>query len=295
LRGFAQFSVLAGTLLCLYTYGRMHELARERLRRSRAELEKANRELQLSQQKLMVSEKMAALGRLTAGMAHEINSTLAGAINSLELARVDTEALEASPVAQDETGELIGEVRESVALALTALGKIADFVRRMRGQTSVSEGASGSTFSPGDEASTVLRLLQVALLEKRVSLRADIAEGGRLRGDPARFGQIVQNLVTNAADAYDGEPGAVDVRVFPMDSEVIVEVEDEGSGIPADIRGHIFDHFFTTKEVGKGTGLGLAMVHDLATQYFGGSIEFDSQVGQGTRFIVRLPAAEESA
>ena len=90
-RALSQSSVLAGTLLSIYSYARMHELARERLRRSRGDLQRANAELRLSQQKLIVSEKMAALGRLTAGMAHEINSTLAGAINSVELAHYDAD------------------------------------------------------------------------------------------------------------------------------------------------------------------------------------------------------------
>ena len=296
LRAVAQFTVLACTTLCLFTYGRMHELARMRLRGSRAELEEANRELQLSQQKLVLSEKMAALGRLTAGMAHEINSTLAGAINSLELARVDTDAL--APEVQRYGGEAVElnrEVSESVGLALTALGKIAAFVKRMRGQTSAFQVDEHTVFSATEEAETVLRLLQVTMLDRRISLETDIGPEASLRGDPARFGQIVQNLVTNAIDAYEGRPGKVAVRVGAEDGVVRLEVEDEGSGIPEETQGRIYDHFFTTKGIGEGTGLGLALVHDLATGYFGGSIEFDSEVGRGTRFLVRLPAAPNEA
>lgn len=297
LRGIAQLSVLVATLLCLYTYGRINEQARMRLRRSRAQLEQAHRELQLSHQKLVVSEKMAALGRLSAGMAHEINSTLAGAINSVELARGDAESLE-SALERDgftspEVPELAEEMRDSLHLASTALDKIAAFVRRMRGQTSMAHEGTDQTFCAADEARTVLRLLQVTLVEKRVTLEAEIGAGVWLRGDPARFGQIVQNLVTNAVDAYEGEPGSVRVRIAPEEDRVVVEVEDRGSGIPEPIRDRIFDHFFTTKGVGEGTGLGLALVHDLATKYFGGSIEFDTEVGRGTRFTVRLPAAKE--
>jgi signal transduction histidine kinase len=184
-------------------------------------------------------------------------------------------------------------VRDSVALALTALGKIAAFVKRMRGQTSAVEADASSTFSAVEEAETVLRLLQVSLVETQVTLQAEIGPDAMLRGDAARFGQILQNLVDNAADAYEGAPGTIVVRVFPMDGSVWVEVEDFGSGIPEGIRDRIFDHFFTTKEVGKGTGLGLALVHDLATGYFGGTIEFETEEGLGTRFLVRLPAAAE--
>jgi signal transduction histidine kinase len=292
LRALAQLTVLACTTLCLFTYGRMHELARQRLRASRGDLEQANRELQLSQQKLVLSEKMAALGRLTAGMAHEINSTLAGAINSLELARVDSDAL--APEVEKCGGEAVAlnrEVVESIALSLTALAKIAAFVKRMRGQTSAFQVDEHTTFSATDEAETVLRLLQVSMLDRRITLETDIGRDARLRGDPARFGQIVQNLVTNAIDAYEGRPGKVQVRVGGEDGQVRLEVADEGSGIPEEIRGRIFEHFFTTKGIGEGTGLGLALVHDLATGYFGGTIEFDSEVGRGTRFLVRLPAA----
>jgi signal transduction histidine kinase len=147
------------------------------------------------------------------------------------------------------------------------------------------------TFSPADEARTVLRLLQVELVERRVTLRTLISGGGALRGDPARFGQIVQNLVSNAVDAYVGAPGVVEVRIVNESEWILVEVSDEGTGIAPEIRDRIFEHFFTTKGVGEGTGLGLALVHDLATEYFGGSVDFESEVGRGTRFMVRLPAA----
>lgn len=294
LRGVAQLSVLVTTLLCLYTYGRINEQARLRLRRSRAQLQEANRELQLSHQKLIVSEKMAALGRLSAGMAHEINSTLAGAINSVELARADADALESQLPEAQGLAALTAEMRDSLHLASTALEKIAAFVRRMRGQTSLGDQAADQTFSPAEEADTVLKLLQVSLVERGVTLETAIDHRACLRGDPARFGQIVQNLVTNAMDAYEGAPGRIRVRIIPEADWVVVEVEDHGSGIAEAIRGRIFDHFFTTKGVGEGTGLGLALVHDLVTKYFGGTIEFDTEVGRGTRFTVRLPAAKEA-
>ena len=96
-------------------------------------------------------------------------------------------------------------------------------------------------------------------------------------------------FVSNAVDAYDAPGNVVEVRVFSLEGNLVLEVEDRGSGIPEEIRDRIFDHFFTTKDVGKGSGLGLALVHDLVTEYFGGSIELRTAVGSGTCFTVRLP------
>jgi signal transduction histidine kinase len=107
---------------------------------------------------------------------------------------------------------------------------------------------------------------------------------------------VILNLIMNAADAIleanrarGREKGSITVSTRLEADDVVVRVSDDGTGIPEKIRDRIFDYFFTTKEVGKGTGQGLAIAHSVIVKKHGGSIEFESEVGKGTTFIVRLP------
>lgn len=288
----AQGSVLVCTLLVLVTYAWMHETARARLRRSREELEQAHARLVESQQQLVVSEKMAALGRVTAGMAHEINSSLAGASSALELAQIGAddlrEAILDPALSGAERLALLDDLVDSTELGRTALRRIAEFVRRMQGQTRPTESAR-RRFSPATEAQTVLRLFEGPFMAQGVRVHAALDPLAGLFGDPGRFGQIVQNLVANAVDACRGRDAEVRVRLFREGESVVLEVEDGGQGIPEEIRTRVFDYLFTTKGIGEGTGLGLALVHDVVTEHFGGTITFTSEVGQGTCFRVALP------
>jgi signal transduction histidine kinase len=113
-----------------------------------------------------------------------------------------------------------------------------------------------------------------------------------LHGDPTRFSQVVSNLLVNALDACEGKTdGFVSVRLAGTDTEVRLEVHDNGVGITEDIQQKIFEPMFTTKEVGQGTGLGLAVVHDIVHGGFGGDIEVQSEPVQGTTFTVRFPVS----
>src|SRR5690606_37329296 len=99
----------------------------------------------------------------------------------------------------------------------------------------------------------------------------------------------LQNLISNAVDAYEGEAGDVWVRARNEAGSVVLEIDDKGCGIPEAIRPKIFDYLFTTKDVGKGTGLGLSIVHSIVTSHFHGDISVVSEPGVGTRFTVRFP------
>src|SRR5690606_21899310 len=123
-------------------------------------------------------------------------------------------------------------------------------------------------FDPGAEIETTLALLQHRLVEESIAVTTDLEPGIRLVGDQGRFALLVQNLVANAIDACEGRVGEVEVRLRSGAGSVTLEVEDRGCGIPEDVRGRIFDFLFTTKEVGKGTGLGLATVHNVVTKDF---------------------------
>ncbi|WP_158263710.1 PAS domain S-box protein [Deinococcus arcticus] len=254
--------------------------------------------LQASQARLLSSEKLAGLGRLTAGLAHEINTPLAATLNELhEATRLVQEYRDSvghAGVTDDDHREIARELAASVDAAQRNLTRIGDFIRKIRGHTrdTVSQRRTFDAVAGVEDTLTMLaheaRAAKVNLLFERPR------EGVTLQGEPGRLTQVVTNLVVNAIHACP--PGAdVTVRFAVREGTRTLEVEDTGSGIPGDVLGRIFEPMFTTKEVGKGTGLGLSIIHDIVTGHFGGDILVDTRLGQGTTFTVTFPEAAEPA
>jgi signal transduction histidine kinase len=273
-------------------YQEQRETARA-LRGRSLELESANAELRASQERLLVSEKMAALGRVTAGIAHEINSPLGGILNNLQMARSYAEEYLASAAdpevtAADHRG-IAEDLIDTLKLAEQSTRKVGQFVRTIKDQTRAATPRGRERFDPSREIDSTLILMSHTLRAHGLVLHTSVEDGLSLRGDPGKFALVVQNLLSNALDAYDGSPGEMWLRLNRRDGAVILEVEDRGCGIPEEIRGRIFDYLFTTKEVGKGTGLGLSIVHSVVTTHFEGEIEVETEPGAGTTFRVRLP------
>jgi signal transduction histidine kinase len=260
------------------------------------QLEQAYRDLQASQQHLLVSEKMAALGRVTAGIAHEINSPLGGIMNSLQLARDLTHEYERSlgdpDVSADDHRQIADELKQTLALAEQAATRVGQFVRNIKAQTRAQAESHTDTFEVQPETESTMQLLAHLLRERGVRPVLSLQPWLRVRGDASRFALVLQNLVTNAMDAYEDRGGEVHVRASQRDGRVVVEVQDFGAGIPQEIRSRIFDYLFTTKDVGRGTGLGLSIVHSLVTGHFRGEIHVASEVGVGTTFTVVFPLSD---
>jgi signal transduction histidine kinase len=267
------------------------------LRLQQSELERAYHDLSESQEQLLVSEKMAALGRITAGIAHEINSPLGGILNGLEVVRGYAEEYLASIADAEVTAEdhraIATDMLETLSLTEGATRKVAQFVRSIKAQTRAGEPSTQTPFDPKTEVESTVLLLYHHMRELSITLEMQLENGLILTGDPGKFGLVVQNLVTNAIDAYEDQPGAVLVRLHGDGADVVLEVEDHGCGIADEIRGRIFDYLFTTKEIGRGTGLGLSMVHSIVTSHFRGDISLRSRVGGGTRFTLRFPTSAE--
>ncbi|WP_407571529.1 PAS domain S-box protein [Deinococcus altitudinis] len=253
--------------------------------------------LKVSQDRLTSSEKLASLGRLTAGLAHEINTPLAATMNYLHLARglaVEYQtSIGQAQVTDDDHGEIAAELLGLLDEANGTTTRIGEFIRQMRGHT--RDTVSGVTeFDPARLAADTLSMLAHEARAAKVELHLESSRRRLvIRGEPVRFTQVLTNLVINAVHACEGLGGRqarVDVRFVPQAQGVTLEVEDNGTGIPPEVLPKIFDPLFTTKDVGKGTGLGLAIIHDIVQGHFGGEITVRTKVGAGTVFSVAFRA-----
>lgn len=257
-----------------------------------AELEKAYAELHASQERLLISEKMAALGRVTAGIAHEINSPLGSILNCLQLAITYSHEYRQSALDPEVTPEdhvaIATDLLETLKLAEEATRRVGQFVRTIKGQTRMEEERV-TPFNPAETIRTTLNLLEHDRADRRVRIVPELATGIEMRGDANKFAVVVQNLVSNAIDSYEGAPGTVVVRLSAEGGQVRLEVEDRGSGIREEVRPRIFDYLFTTKDIGQGTGLGLSLVHSIVTSTFHGTIDYRTEIGAGTTFVVTIP------
>jgi signal transduction histidine kinase len=274
---------------------RLHNAEKQRAQ----ELEQAYRTLQANQAQLLISEKMASLGRLTAGIAHEMNTPLAAVRAALvEMEKLVNEyqtSIGDADVTPDDHRGIAQEMQQALRLAGGAAERAASFVRGIKTQTRDLAAHDSQRFNAVPVIRETLLLLGHTLRAGKCKADFEPAvEKVELDGSPGRLAQVITNLVTNAADACAAKGGgSITVRVTPRAHEVELQVRDTGSGIPPEIIPKIFDPMFTTKPFGQGTGLGLAIVHDIVTGEFGGTIQVTSQIDQATTFILRFPKLKE--
>ena len=259
---------------------------------------------------LLESRRLASLGQLTAGIAHEIKNPLNFVNNfgrlSVELADELREELEANrerPVAEvlDGVGEVLGDLARNAA-RITQHGERADrIVRTML----LHAGSNAGQRQPTDLNALVLDYLNLAFHAMRASspdLRVTIEKDlhpdlGDVSLVPQEIGRVVINLLTNAfyavreRAAHEGAGYVPTVTIATQDAGEAVEitVSDNGGGMPEDVRARIFEPFFTTKPAGAGTGLGLSLSHEIVTTNHGGAMQVRSEVGESSTFVVTLP------
>jgi signal transduction histidine kinase len=271
----------------------------QELERSLAELGRAYDDLQRSQENLVRAEKMAALGRLTAGIAHEINTPLGAALNSLkvlaELADEYAGSIGDPTVDERDHRELAGELRELVRNVTAWTGKAAGYIRSIKAHTRTMGGGEERSFDLAQLIEDTRRLLAHRLRISSCTLAVDCPPGVTVYGDPGKLGQVLTNLITNAVDAYEDQgaaEGMIQIGVRTTPEGVEIAVEDRGCGVAAENLERIFEELFTTKPPGKGTGLGLPISRDIVSDCFGGRILVASAPGRGSRFTVALPHRE---
>jgi signal transduction histidine kinase len=274
-----------------------------KLSSSLSELEQAYRALEHSQDQLVRAEKMAALGRLTAGIAHEMNTPLGASLNSLKLLQelVDeyTSSIGDPDVNESDHCDIATEMAETVKATREWVEKASFHIRSLKGQTRDLRRGQTIEFSVLQTIEETIVLVSHRLrLSECTVVTACTSPNPTLNGDPAKLGQVLANFITNSIDAYkaaDKAGGEIRIEVGGNDTMLELHIADQGCGIPQEHLTKIFDELFTTKPVGEGTGLGLSISRDLITNFFGGTISVESVVGQGTTFTVRLPRHYEVA
>jgi signal transduction histidine kinase len=286
------------------------DLARRRaeaeLRAQKDELQSALRKLQEAQAHLIQSEKMASLGQLVAGVAHEINNPLSYVSNNLVV--LDRDVRQIAALTSDYRSLLVDslppEVREAEErLDLTytlgnldrllkstrqGLQRVGEIVAGLRDFSRLDEGGD-KLVDPNESVRVTVEMIRYHVRQKDVNLRIELGPLPRIWCNPGQVNQVLLNLLMNAIQAVG--PGSnieIRTRALPESDEIQYEVADDGPGIAESIRGRIFDPFFTTKPQGVGTGLGLWITYNIVERHRG-RIELATEPGRGTTFTVTLP------
>jgi PAS domain S-box-containing protein len=274
-------------------------------KQAQQELAAQNRMLRETQAALVQSEKLASLGQLAAGVAHEINNPIAYVINNLVVIRRDTQAAlaaldahkrgDAARAARLEAEADTDYLRENFARTcdktLEGLQRVRDIVRNLRDFARLDE----AEFKEADLNAALKSTIEIVhhqIREKGIRLETDFAPLPPVLCHPGKINQVFLNLLMNAIQACD-RGGMVAARTrAETGCGVVVEVRDDGCGIRPEHRSRLFEPFFTTKPVGQGTGLGLSVSFGIVRDH-GGAIEVDSEVGRGSTFRLRLPLKPE--
>lgn len=253
----------------------------------RKHAEERQHALETQQRQLVLAERLASVGTLAAGLAHEINNPLAAVMANLELIE-DVAGLDEGVSPAE-----VHELRNMVSDARAGAERIRNIVRRLKTFSRAGDGERRRVLDvrPLFENAIALSMPEIG---ERAKLVTHFGNLPRVEADDARLGQVFVNLLLNAAHAIPGgHRGDNEVCVSTSTDDAgraVVEVRDTGTGIPASLIGRVFDPFFTTKPVGAGTGLGLSLCHAIVTR-LGGEITVESEEGRGTTFRVALPPA----
>jgi PAS domain S-box-containing protein len=244
------------------------------------------------QARLLLTDRLASMGTLAAGVAHEINNPLAYVMANIGFARSEMERLGTGGDPPEGGARHLREIRDALTESLQGAERVRQIVRDLK------------VFSRGDEERRDLvdlhRVIESSIniawneIRERARLVKELGDVPLVEANEARLGQVFLNLLVNAAQAIpEGESEAHEIRVTTrtdLSGKALIEIRDTGSGIPRDIIGRIFDPFFTTKPATIGTGLGLSVCHGIVAS-LGGEIGVESEIGAGSTFRVLLPPA----
>ncbi len=257
---------------------KMALISRKELEDKNKRLEEAYAELKATQQQLIQSEKMATVGLLAAGVAHEINTPLGAILINAQRLLMHTE--------DDSHKKSLLRIKKSTEKCKTIIEQLLRYSRKSPSQFELVD--------LNQIIEDVLKLLEHAFNNENINVIKEFGKIARIEGNPTELSQVVTNILVNAKDAikraYNEErnSGVVTIITYQRENYVIAEIKDDGCGMPSANISKIFDPFFTTKDIGEGTGLGLSVVQRIVEAHKG-NIEVDSKVGEGTVFRLTFP------
>ena len=264
-------------------------------------------ELKSAQTKLVESEKMASLGVLTAGVAHEINNPvnfISGGIESINENFTDLKEL-LTQISEPEKGKspqqlweqtnamqkridlknLITEMEMLISTIRNGASRTSEIVKGLRNFTRLDEhDMKKAGIAEGIDNTLVILNNK---LKDRIEVIKNYEDLPDILCFPGQLNQVFMNILSNAADAIEAK-GTIRINLKKIDNQAVISISDSGSGMPDDVKSHIFEPFYTTKEVGNGTGLGLSISYGIIEKHKG-TIEVKSEHGKGTEFIITLP------
>jgi two-component system NtrC family sensor kinase len=297
--------------LLLFLFGALFMI----VRRADAILRSQADERERDHQRVVQSEKMASLGQMVAGVAHQLNTPLGSARSNISLViemlaslstplKVGLHAVESlrkgersvrldPPVARsvlsyDDPGVDAEQLQQMLSDTMSSVDQMKELVVNLRDFTRIDR-AKVADYDVNKGIDNVVYIAK-SVLPTNIRVERQYEDLPRVQCMASQINQVFLNLITNAAQAIEGA-GTITLTTTTAGDKVKIQVTDTGKGIPADVLPHIFDAYYTTKKAGEGTGLGLSIARDIVTGH-GGTISVDSSEGLGTRFTVMLPIME---
>src|SRR5215475_10777005 len=270
--------------------------AEEELRASKEKAEAALLELNAAQQNLIDAERLAALGGLVAGVAHEVNNpigiSLTVASSFARRADAFQAELNSNQLRRSKLDEFVNASRDAAQQLVANLHRAGELIQSFKQVAVDRSHAERRQFSLSEATDQIVASLRPVLKRSAIQLSVDVPEGLLIDGYPGSYGQILTNLFLNAANHgfADRRSGTISISARPRGSDdVEIIFADNGAGMTPDVQRQAFDPFFTTRRNEGGTGLGLHIVYNLVTQQLGGRMMLESRLGQGTTFRIIMP------
>jgi signal transduction histidine kinase len=269
--------------------------AEDELRAAKDRAEKALDDLREAQQSLIAAEKLAALGGLVAGVAHEVNNpigiSLTVASSFARRCEEFAKEVDAGPLRRSRLGEFLEGGRDAANQLVSNLQRAGELVQSFKQVAVDRSHADRRPFDLRESTDQIVASLRPVLKKSQITLTVDVPAGIVMDSYPGSYGQVLTNLFLNSVvHAFpDGRAGTVIVEARQVRDDVDIFVSDDGVGMSEEIQRRAFDPFFTTRRNEGGTGLGLHIIFNLVTQQLGGRLAFESRLGWGTRFRITLP------
>ena len=269
----------------------------DELRAAKEKAESALFELNTAQQNLIDAERLAALGGLVAGVAHEVNNpigiSLTVASSFARRAEIfETELKSNGGLRRSQLEEFVRNSRDAAQQLVANLQRAGELIQSFKQVAVDRSHAERRQFSLSEATDQIIASLRPVLKRAPIALTVDVPEGLVINGYPGSYGQILTNLFLNAVSHafVNGRSGTIAVSARPRGhDDVEIIFADDGAGMTPDVQRQAFDPFFTTRRNEGGTGLGLHIVYNLVTQQLGGRMMLESRVGQGTTFRIIMP------